>query len=111
MTKPADFAAYVKALIGRYGAQLAARYGRRLSPQALRGVIVRSYGTVSEEDNDGGGPMYLMREIFPTATPDRIPDVVIITEGTGCAQLGPLGIYRGNPASLLGQRRFEERGG
>lgn len=62
---------------------------------ALRGVIVRSYGTVSEEDNDGGGPMYLMREVFPTATPDRIPDVVIITEGTGCAQLGPLGIYRG----------------
>ncbi len=62
---------------------------------ALRGVIVRSYGTVSEEDNDGGGPMYLMRDVFPTATQDVIPDVVIITEGTGCAKLGPLGIYRG----------------
>jgi putative selenium metabolism hydrolase len=62
---------------------------------ALRGVIVRAYGTVSEEDNDGGGPMYLMRDVFPTATADRIPDVVILTEGTGCAQLGPLGIYRG----------------
>ena len=62
---------------------------------ALRGVIVRAYGTVSEEDNDGGGPMYLMREVFPTATQDRIPDVVILTEGTGCAKLGPLGIYRG----------------
>jgi len=62
---------------------------------SLRGVIVRSYGTVSEEDNDGGGPMYLMREVFPTAAQDRIPDVVIITEGTGCANLGPLGIYRG----------------
>lgn len=65
------------------------------SEGALRGVIVRSYGTVSEEDNDGGGPMYLNREVFPSATPDRIPDVVIITEGTGCANLGPLGIYRG----------------
>jgi putative selenium metabolism hydrolase len=62
---------------------------------ALRGVIVRSYGTVSEEDNDGGGPMYLMRDVYPTATADGIPDVVIITEGTGCAKLGPLGIYRG----------------
>lgn len=62
---------------------------------ALRGVIVRAYGTVSEEDNDGGGPMYLMRDVFPTAAADRIPDVVILTEGTGCAHLGPLGIYRG----------------
>jgi putative selenium metabolism hydrolase len=62
---------------------------------ALRGVIVRAYATISEEDNDGGGPMYLTREVFPTATPDRIPDVVILTEATGCAKLGPLGIYRG----------------
>jgi putative selenium metabolism hydrolase len=62
---------------------------------ALTGVIVRAYGTVSEEDNDGGGPMYLMRDVFPTASADRIPDVVILTEGTGCAHLGPLGIYRG----------------
>ncbi|HXH41987.1 MAG TPA: hypothetical protein VNN08_25405, partial [Thermoanaerobaculia bacterium] len=62
---------------------------------ALHGVIVRAYGTISEEDNDGGGPMYLTREVFPTATPDRIPDVVILTEATGCAKLGPLGIYRG----------------
>jgi Acetylornithine deacetylase/Succinyl-diaminopimelate desuccinylase and related deacylases len=62
---------------------------------ALRGVIVRAYGTISEEDNDGGGPMYLMRDVFPTATPDHIPDVVILTEATGCAKLGPLGIYRG----------------
>ena len=62
---------------------------------ALRGVIVRAFGTVSEEDNDGGGPMYLVRDVFPTATRDLIPDVVIITEGTGCANLGALGLYRG----------------
>jgi putative selenium metabolism hydrolase len=62
---------------------------------SLRGVIVRAYGTVSEEDNDGGGPMYLLRDEFPRAGADRIPDVVIITEGTGCAQLGAVGIYRG----------------
>ena len=62
---------------------------------ALRGVIVRSYGTVSEEDNDGGSPMYLLREVYPDAGPEMIPDAVIITEGTGCAQLGPLGLYRG----------------
>ncbi len=62
---------------------------------ALRGVIVRAYGTISEEDNDGGGPMYLMREVFPAAAQEHIPDVVILTEATGCAKLGPLGIYRG----------------
>jgi putative selenium metabolism hydrolase len=62
---------------------------------ALRGVIVRAYGTISEEDNDGGGPMYLMRDVFPAAAQEHIPDVVILTEATGCAKLGPLGIYRG----------------
>lgn len=62
---------------------------------ALDGIIVRSYGTVAEEDNDGGGPMYLLREELPGATADRFPDVVILTEGTGCAELGAVGIYRG----------------
>ncbi|MGZ7032180.1 MAG: peptidase dimerization domain-containing protein [Thermoanaerobaculia bacterium] len=62
---------------------------------ALRGVIIRAYGTVSEEDNDGGSPMYLLREEYPKAGADKIPDVVIITEGTGCAKLGPVGLYRG----------------
>jgi acetylornithine deacetylase/succinyl-diaminopimelate desuccinylase-like protein len=62
---------------------------------ALRGVIVRSYGTVSEEDNDGGSPMYLLREEYPHARLDGIPDAVIITEGTGCAHHGAVGIYRG----------------
>ncbi len=62
---------------------------------ALRGVIVRSYATVCEEDNDGGGAMYLMKDVLPGARPDMIPDVVILTEGTGDAHKGALGIYRG----------------
>ncbi|MDH5520719.1 MAG: peptidase dimerization domain-containing protein [Acidimicrobiia bacterium] len=62
---------------------------------ALRGVIIRAYATVCEEDNDGAGPMYLMKEVLPGALPDRIPDVVILTEGTGDAHKGALGIYRG----------------
>lgn len=62
---------------------------------ALRGVIVRAYATVCEEDNDGGGPMYVMREVLPGAGPELIPDVVILTEGTGDAHEGALGIYRG----------------
>ena len=62
---------------------------------ALHGVIVRSFGTISEEDNDGGSPMYLVREVYPRATKDKIPDAVIITEGTGCSHLGAVGIYRG----------------
>jgi putative selenium metabolism hydrolase len=62
---------------------------------ALRGVIVRAYATVCEEDNDGGGPMFVMREVLPGAPPELIPDVVILTEGTGDAHKGALGIYRG----------------
>ncbi len=61
---------------------------------ALRGVIVRSYGTVTEEDNDGGGPMYVMKSMAGAGA-ERVPDVVILTEGTGCAHKGAVGIYRG----------------
>ncbi len=60
---------------------------------SLRGVVVRSYGTVAEEDNDGGAPMYFMRKEL--IGPERIPDVVILTEGTGCAVDGAVGLYRG----------------
>jgi acetylornithine deacetylase/succinyl-diaminopimelate desuccinylase-like protein len=62
---------------------------------ALRGVIVRSYATAAEEDNDGGGPMYLTRKVLPGASADVIPDVVILTEGTGDSAKGAVGIYRG----------------
>ncbi len=62
---------------------------------ALRGAIVRSYGTAAEEDNDGAGPMYLMGKVLPGAPPALIPDVVILTEGTGDSRKGALGIYRG----------------
>jgi putative selenium metabolism hydrolase len=61
----------------------------------LRGAIVRAYATAAEEDNDGGGPMYLMQKVLPGAAPELIPDVVILTEGTGDSAKGALGIYRG----------------
>jgi putative selenium metabolism hydrolase len=67
-----------------------------LAPEgALRGSIVRAYATVAEEDNDGGGPMFITRKLLPGAKPQLIPDVVILTEGTGCSKKGALGIYRG----------------
>lgn len=62
---------------------------------ALEGVVVRSYATVAEEDNDGGGPMYFMRHELPGAPPELIPDVLILSEPTGSAVNGALGIYRG----------------
>jgi acetylornithine deacetylase/succinyl-diaminopimelate desuccinylase-like protein len=62
---------------------------------ALRGAIVRSYATVAEEDNDGGGALYLMSKVLPGAPPELVPDVVILTEGTGDSKKGALGIYRG----------------
>ena len=62
---------------------------------SLVGVIVRGYATVAEEDNDGGGPMWIVREELPHARPEGIPDAVILTDSTGCAKQGALGIYRG----------------
>ncbi len=62
---------------------------------ALRGVILRGYVTVAEEDNDGGGPLYITRKLLPGAPPDMIPDVVILTDSSGDSKKGALGIYRG----------------
>jgi putative selenium metabolism hydrolase len=62
---------------------------------ALHGVIVRAYATAAEEDNDGGGPRHLIEHVLPGAPPELIPDVVVLTEGTGDAVKGALGIYRG----------------
>ena len=75
---------------------VATRILLELAPEgALRGAIVRSYATAAEEDNDGGGPMYLMGRVLPGAPAELIPDAVILTEGTGDANKGALGIYRG----------------
>lgn len=62
---------------------------------ALKGAIVRCYATAAEEDNDGGGPMHLMRKELRGAGADRVPDVVILSEGTGDSRKGAVGIYRG----------------
>ena len=75
---------------------VATKIALELAPEgALRGVIVRAYATAAEEDNDGAGPMYVMSEVLPGARPDLVPDVVVLTEGTGDANKGALGIYRG----------------
>jgi acetylornithine deacetylase/succinyl-diaminopimelate desuccinylase-like protein len=75
---------------------VATRILLELAPEgALRGAIVRSYGTAAEEDNDGGGPLYLMGKVLPGAAPELVPDVVILTEGTGDSKKGALGLYRG----------------
>jgi len=75
---------------------IATKIALELAPEgALQGAIIRAYGSVCEEDNDGGGPMYLMKEVLPGASADLVPDVVILTEGTGDAHKGALGIYRG----------------
>jgi putative selenium metabolism hydrolase len=74
----------------------ATRILRDLQAQgSLLGVTLWSYVTVAEEDNDGGGPMYYMSEAIGSRDAARIPDVVILTEPTGSAEHGALGIYRG----------------
>ena len=62
---------------------------------SLRGVIIRSYGTTAEEDNDGAGPMFIMKKLLPVAGPELVPDAVVLTEGTGDSSKGAVGIYRG----------------
>lgn len=75
---------------------VAAKILLELAPEgALKGVIVRAYATAAEEDNDGGGPMFITSKVLPGAKPELIPDVVILTEGTGCSKKGAMGIYRG----------------
>jgi len=74
---------------------VATRILRELAPLgALRGVIVRAVASVAEEDNDGGGPMFI-KSTWAGAPLDRVPDLVVLTEGTGDARKGALGIYRG----------------
>jgi putative selenium metabolism hydrolase len=75
---------------------IATRILLELAPEgALAGAIVRGYATVAEEDNDGGGPQYIMRRALPGAPAERVPDVVILTDSTGDSEKGALGIYRG----------------
>jgi putative selenium metabolism hydrolase len=62
---------------------------------SLSGCTVRSYATVAEEDNDGGGPRHLVADLLPGAGAELIPDAVVLTEGTGDSVKGALGIYRG----------------
>ena len=64
---------------------------------SLRGCIVRSYGTVAEEDNDGSAPMYICRHVLKgdDVPAELFPDAVIYTEGTGDSRATALGIYRG----------------
>eukprot|EP00013_Stygamoeba_regulata_P003376 CAMPEP_0177631914 /NCGR_PEP_ID=MMETSP0447-20121125/2005_1 /TAXON_ID=0 /ORGANISM="Stygamoeba regulata, Strain BSH-02190019" /LENGTH=495 /DNA_ID=CAMNT_0019133433 /DNA_START=82 /DNA_END=1569 /DNA_ORIENTATION=+ len=61
---------------------------------ALRGIVVRSYGSISEEDNDGGTPVSVVRSL--PDHPDMVPDVVVITEATGDTKKGSLGVYIGH---------------
>lgn len=75
---------------------IATRILLELAPSgALTGVIIRSYASVSEEDHDGCGPRYVIDHVLPGASPELVPDVVILTEGTGDRDKGALGIYRG----------------
>ncbi|KAJ3423756.1 peptidase m20 domain-containing protein [Anaeramoeba flamelloides] len=61
----------------------------------LDGVSIKSIGTIQEEDNDGAGPLFAIRNDCKNAKPREIPDVIIFTEGTGDIHKGRLGIYRG----------------
>ncbi len=75
---------------------LASRLLVELMPEGvMRGAILRGYATVAEEDNDGGGPLYITRRLLPGAPSDMVPDVVILTDSTGDSKKGALGLYRG----------------
>lgn len=48
------------------------------SKGSLKGKIIRSIATISEEDNDGASAYFMMENLFPKE-PKWIPDVVVIT--------------------------------
>lgn len=57
-------------LAGVVSQVMATKIALELAPEgALTGTIIRSYATTAEEDNDGAGPMYLMRHTLPGAAP------------------------------------------
>ncbi|MBM4342764.1 MAG: M20/M25/M40 family metallo-hydrolase [Deltaproteobacteria bacterium] len=96
-------------LAGVVSQVIATRILLELAPAgALRGAIVVGIATVAEEDNDGGGPKHIVDCELPGAPPERIPDVVVLTEGTGDAVKGALGIYRGQRGRM--QIEVEVRG-
>ncbi|KAJ5078259.1 peptidase m20 domain-containing protein [Anaeramoeba ignava] len=70
---------------------------------SLKGVIIRSFGTACEEDNDGGGPMYIIRNELSGKSPQYIPDCCIFTEGTGDSTRSALGIYIGQRGRLINE--------
>ena len=79
------------------------------SEGALRGAVVHSYVTLAEEDNEGGGPRYLTRNVFPGAPPATLPDVVVLTEMTGDTADGALGIRRGQRGRMTIEVRVTGR--
>lgn len=76
---------------------------------ALRGVVVRSYVTLAEEDNEGGGPFYLTRRVFPGAPPAMLPDVVVLTEMSGDTTDGALVIRCGQRGRMTIEVRVTGR--
>jgi acetylornithine deacetylase/succinyl-diaminopimelate desuccinylase-like protein len=97
--------------LGGVAAQIiASRILLELRPAgALRGVVVRSYVTLAEEDNEGGGPRYLTRRLFPGAPPALLPDVVVLTEMSGDAANGALAIRHGQRGRMMIEVRVTGR--
>ncbi|KAL0228274.1 hypothetical protein RCL1_004417 [Eukaryota sp. TZLM3-RCL] len=68
---------------------------------ALKNVYIKSIGTVTEEDNDGVGPMMIYKHFLSKAPSYEVPDAVLFTEGTGDARVSALGIYRGQRGRMI----------
>lgn len=76
---------------------------------ALRGVIVRSFVTPAEEENEGGAALYLTRRLFPGAPPAMLPDAVVLTEMSGDTSHGALVIRRGQRGRMTIEVRVTGR--
>ncbi|GKT35904.1 Clan MH, family M20, peptidase T-like metallopeptidase [Aduncisulcus paluster] len=64
---------------------------------SLKNIIIISVGTTAEEDNDGAGPRYYFTHTLPESgwKQSLVPDLIVLTEGTGHSERSQLGIYRG----------------
>lgn len=75
---------------------------------ALKGVKIVSVGTIQEEDNDGCGPLYYFKDQVIKEHKLPVPDLIVITEGTGDSTRSGLGIYRAQRGRM--QIEVEVRG-
>lgn len=96
-------------LAGVISQMMATKVCIELIPEGgLKNVKIVSIATIQEEDNDGCGPLYYFKDQVIKNQKLPVPDLIVITEGTGDSTRSGLGIYRAQRGRM--QIEVEVRG-